>query len=132
MGKNKNTKIEAEDEIQKIITRLKTFDETKDIDHDTEASMMETLISFGKPAVASLIELLQNHDTWMSSAFAADVLGEIGDTRAIKPLAEALEDFELGENAYRALKKFGTACISDVIKRIEYRDEIYFSDFGTS
>jgi hypothetical protein len=121
MGKNKNTKIEAEDEIQKIITRLKTFDETKDIDHDAEESMMETLISIGSPAVPSLIELLQNHDTWMSSAFAADVLGEIGDTRAIKPLADALEDFELGENAYRALKKFGSACISDVIQRIEYR-----------
>ena len=121
MGKRKETKKEAEDEIQKIITRLKTYDETKDIDHEAEASMMEKLISIGKLAVPSLIELLQNHDTWMSSAFAADVLGEIGDTRAINPLADALEDFELGEHAYRALKKFGSVCISEVIKRIEYR-----------
>jgi HEAT repeat protein len=121
MGKKKDAKKEAEYEIQKIITRLKTCDETKDIDHEAEASMMETLIYIGKPAVPFLIELLQNHDTWMSSAFAADVLGEIGDTRAIKPLADALEDFELGEHAYRALKKFGAACISDVIQRIEYR-----------
>ena len=110
-----------EDEIQQIITRLKTCDETKDIDHEAEASMMETLIAIGKPAVPSLIELLQNHDTWMSSAFAADVLGEIGDTRAIEPLADALEGFELGEHAYRALKKFGSACISDVVQRIKYR-----------
>ena len=121
MGRKKNAKKDVEDEIQKIITRLKTYDETKDIDHEAEASMMEKLISIGKPAVPSLIELLQNHDTWMSSAFAADVLGEIGDTRAIKPLADALEDFELGEHAYRALKKFGSVCISDVIKRIENR-----------
>jgi HEAT repeat protein len=100
MGKKKDTKKEAEDEIQKIITRLKTCDETKDIDHEADASMMETLISIGKPAVPSLIELLQNHDTWMSSAFAADVLGEIGDTRAIKPLADALEmRIELSRNS---------------------------------
>lgn len=121
MGKKKDTKKEVEGEIQQIITRLKTCDETKDIDHEAEASMMETLIAIGKPAVPSLIELLQNHDTWMSSAFAADVLGEIGDIQAIEPLADALEDFELGEHAVRALKKFGSACISDVIQRIEYR-----------
>jgi len=121
MGKKKDTKKEAEDEIQQIITLLKTCDETKDIDHEAEANMMETLIAIGKPAVPSLIELLQNHDTWMSSAFAADVLGKIGDTRSIEPLADALEDFELGEHAYRALKKFGSACISDVIQQIEYR-----------
>ena len=99
MGKKKDKKKETEDEIQKIITRLKTCDETKDIDHEAEASMMETLIAIGKPAVQSLIELLQNHDTWMSSAFAADVLGEIGDTGAIEPLADALEDVKLGSAA---------------------------------
>lgn len=121
MRREKNAKKEVEDEIQKIIALLKTYDETKDLDHEAEASMMEKLISIGKPAVPSLIELLKNHDTWMSSAFAADVLGEIGDPRAIEPLADVLEDFEIGENAYRALKKFGSVCISDVIKRIEYR-----------
>jgi hypothetical protein len=117
----KGTKKGVEGEIQEIIKRLKTFDETKDIDHEAEASMMERMIAIGEPAVRSLIELLQNHDTWMSSAFAADVLGEIGDTRAIEPLADALEDNELGERAYEALKKFGSACISAVIQRIEYR-----------
>jgi hypothetical protein len=118
MGKKKGAN---KDEIQRIITRLKKSDETKAIDHEAEASMRETLIAIGKPAVPSLIELLQNHDTWMSSTFAAGVLGEIGDTRAIEPLADALEDLELGEDAYNALKKFGSACVSDVIKRIEYR-----------
>ena len=121
MGKKKDKKKETEDEIQQIITQLKTCDETKDTNYEAEASMMETLISIGESAVPSLIELLQNYDTWMSSAFAADVLGEIGATSAIEPLADALEDFELGENAYIAIKKFGYACISDVIQRIEYR-----------
>jgi len=80
---------------------------------------METLVAIGKPAVSSLIELLNDHDTWMSSAFAADVLGEIRDKRAIEPLADALEDPELGENSYKALKKFGPVCISEVVKRVK-------------
>jgi len=41
--------------------------------------------------------------------------------RAIEPLANALEYPELGENVYKALKKFGPVCISEVVKRIEYR-----------
>ena len=53
MGRKKNAKKDVEDEIQKIITRLKTCDETKDIDHEADANMMETLISIGKPAVPS-------------------------------------------------------------------------------
>ena len=119
MVKQKDT--ENEIKIKRIIKRLKEFDETKEDDNEAEAKMAETLVAIGKPAVPSLIELLNDHDIWMSSAFAADVLGEIGDKRAIEPLADALEDPELGENAYKALKKFGSACISEVIKRVEYR-----------
>ena len=121
MGREKSTQKQVKDEIQKIVARLKTFDEKKDINLTAEASMKKTLAAIGKPAVPSLIGLLQNHDTWMSSAFAADVLGEIGDLRAIEPLADALEDLELGENACQALIKFGSGCISEVIQRIEYR-----------
>lgn len=117
MGKKKDIK----EELKTIITLLKKYDETKAVKCKVETTMMETLIEIGKPAVPSLIELLQNHDTWMSSFFAADVLGEIGDTRAIEPLADALEDFELGEYTYRALMKFGSVCIPNVIQRIEYR-----------
>lgn len=108
-------------EIKKILKRLKEFDKTKEVDNEAKAKMMETMVAIGKPIVPSLIDLLNDHDAWMSSAFAADVLGEISDKRAIEPLADALEDPELGENAYKALKKFGSACILEVIKRIEYR-----------
>ena len=59
MGRKKDAKKQVEDEIHKIIAQLKTYDETKDIDHEAEASMMEKLISIGKPAVPSLIELLE-------------------------------------------------------------------------
>lgn len=116
-----NIKEDATNEIKKIIKQLKKCDETKEIDDNAKSIMMDKLVAIGKPAVSSMIELLNNHDTMISSSFAADVLGEICDERAIGPLADALEEPELGENAYEALKKFGSACISEVIKRIEYR-----------
>jgi len=123
MAKKKDTKKETEKGIKKVIEQLKKYDETKEIDEDgkTTSRMMDTLVSIGKSAVPSLIELLNNPDTWMSCFFAADALGEIEDERAIGPLADALEDPELGENAYSALKKFGPVCIPDVIKKIEHR-----------
>ena len=43
MGRKKNAKKQVEDEIQKIIALLKTYDETKDIDHEAETSMMEKM-----------------------------------------------------------------------------------------
>jgi hypothetical protein len=120
MGKKKDIK-KSEDEIQEIIRQLKIFDETRTGDSKAEASMRKRLIAIGKPAVPSLIELLHSQNTWMSSAFAADVLGEIGDIRAIEPLADTLEHFDLGEYAYNAFKQFGSQCIPTVIERIEYR-----------
>ncbi len=61
------------------------------------------LVNIGKPAVPAMIELLNDREAWMSSDLAAEVLGEIGDS------------------AYRALKNFGSACIPEVIKRVENR-----------
>jgi hypothetical protein len=116
-----NFKEDAKNEIKQVIKQLKKCDERKEIDEKAKSIMMDKLVVIGKPAVSSLIELLNNHDTMISSSFAADVLGEIGDKRAIGPLADALEESELGENAYEALKKFGPVCIPEVIKRIEYR-----------
>ena len=43
MGKKKDTKNKINDEIQQIITRLKTCDKTKNIDYEAEESMMKTL-----------------------------------------------------------------------------------------
>ena len=125
MGKKKNTLKETEKRIKKVIEQLKKCDDDKKIDDDGKmtSGMMDTLVSIGKPAVPLLIELLNDHDTWMSCFFAADALGEIRAEEAIGPLADALEDPELGENAYKALKKFGPVCIPQVISRIEHRIE---------
>ncbi|MDZ7722786.1 MAG: hypothetical protein U5R06_08215 [candidate division KSB1 bacterium] len=104
-----------------IINRLKVFDKKKEIDEKTKDEIKTTLINMGTFAVPSLIELLKSKDTWVSGDIAAYVLGEIGDKRAIIPLADLLEDSQLGDSAYNALLKFGTDCIFDVIKRIENR-----------
>ena len=107
MTRKKETKKEDQKRIKKIIDQLRKYDESKYSDKDGKITsrMMDTLISIGKPAVPSLIVLLNDNNSWMSCFFAADALGKIGDKRAIGPLADALEDPELGENAYEyALK----------------------------
>lgn len=111
----------AEEKIKKIISQLKRFDAASDVDHQQTEKMMATLVGIGKPAAPFLIELFNNHDSWMSCAFAAQALGKIGDRRAIEPLADALEDARLGDDASEALKQFGPGCIKAVIQRIEHR-----------
>lgn len=111
----------TEEKIQKIIDQLKQFDAAGEVDHQQAEKMMATLIGIGKPAAPFLIELLNNYDSWMSGAFAAETLGKIGDQRAIEPLADALEDSRRGEDAQEALKQFGSMCIKAVIQRIEHR-----------
>ncbi len=81
---------------------------------------MDELASIGSPAVPELIGMLSDPANW-SSSFAAGALGKIGDARAIIPLADVLEDSDLGDRANDALKEFGEVCIPEVIKRVEYR-----------
>ena len=115
-------KQDCEAEVQKVIDQLKVFDERKETgSRAAESDMLETLIACGEAAVSPLIALLNKPDAWMSTTFAADALGEIGDPRAIEPLADLLEDDDIGQDACEALIKFGTTCISAVIKRLEYR-----------
>lgn len=64
--------------------------------------------------------MLNKHDA-QSCWHAAWALGEIGDERAITPLIDALEDRDLGEEAQKALVKFGKVCIPEVIKKVKYR-----------
>ena len=112
-----------ETEIKKLIKELKKYDDCRDYPNEWKGErkkIMAKLVSIGKPAVPQLIKVLNNYDSW-SCFFAADVLGKIGDEQAIRHLANALEEPELGENAKEALKKFGPACIPEVIKIVEYR-----------
>ena len=118
---NKQKRIERK--IERPIEGLKKYDDMKQYPREKKEELntvKDKLVSIGKPAVPRLIEVLNNHDTW-SCFFAADALGETGDRRAIAPLVDALEEEGLGENAYKALKRFGPACVPEVIKKVEYR-----------
>lgn len=113
-----------EERINGLIKDLKKYD-SDDIDYSKarEAKLekiADALAAIGNPAVPQLIEVLNCHSAW-SSHFAADALGTIGDERATIPLADALEESELGEHARSALKEIGPVAIPEVIKRVEYR-----------
>ncbi len=82
--------------------------------------IVDELASIGSLVVLELIGMLNDQDN-RSSLFAADALGKIGNESAIIPLADVLEDSELGERAKDALKEIGDVCIPEVIKRAEYR-----------
>ncbi len=64
------------------------------------------LTKIGKPAVEFLIVALNNED-WHVQRYAVEILGNIGDTRAVKPLTAALKDknWFVQEDAIRALQK---------------------------
>ena len=118
-----NTKRKIEKEIKRLIKQLKKYDDSESYPRDKVRELEKIrgkLVSIGKAAVAQLIEVLNNYDTW-SCFFAADALGEVGDEMAIGPLADALEEPELGEHAKEAIKEFGSLCIPEVIKKEEYR-----------
>ena len=113
---------EIEKQIKRLVKELTKYD-GMEYSREREEELNEVrdkLVSIGKPAVPQLIELLKRPEN-QSCGHAAAALGEIEDKRAIKPLVDILEDRELGENTKEALKKFGPACIPEVIKKLRYR-----------
>lgn len=119
---------EQESDIKGRLTRLiEELQKYDDMEYSPEREdelerIQDKLVSYGRAAVPQLIEILKRHK-WQSSYHAAEALGRIGDERAIVPLADALEEPDLGEKAEEALKKFGPVCVPEVIKRIRYRIE---------
>ena len=110
------------EKIAKLTDDLKKYDDVG-YSRAQEAELnaiVDELASIGSPAVPELIGMLSDPANW-SSSFAAGALGKIGDARAIIPLADVLEDSDLGGSANDALKEFGEVCIPEVIKRVEYR-----------
>ena len=120
--KSKNSGKEIEGEIKELTEELKRYDgmEYSREREEELKKISDRLASIGKPAVPQLIVALNKHK-YQSSWYAAKALGKIGDERAIIHLANALENFDLGEHAKKALKRFGPVCIPEVIKKIEYR-----------
>ena len=92
------------------------MDELRDVEESElyEAARQEAVIKLhpiGRPSVEILIEYLRDDD-WVVREAAADVLGKIGDVRAVEPLIERLrEDKDTGvkELATKSLGLIGDA-----------------------
>ncbi len=92
------------------------FNELRDVEgtSEREEARMATvidLLGIGRPGVEILIEYLQDDD-WLVREAAADLLGKIGDVRAVEPLMERLrvdKDTGVKELALKALGLIGDA-----------------------
>lgn len=93
-----------------------TFDALRDVEgaSEREEARMATvidLLGIGRPSVEILIEYLEDGD-WLVREAAADLLGKIGDVRAVEPLMKRLEhdkDTGVKELAIKALGLIGDA-----------------------
>lgn len=77
-------------------------------DKNERKKAADRLVEIGGPAVASLICALDDRVSYVR-ATAAQVLGNIGDPRALKPLKKALQDKDskVRKEAREALVKLG-------------------------
>lgn len=67
-------------------------------------------------AEAALMDLKDSH--WLNRKHAAEILGDMKETRAVEPLIEALTSDEVGDvrqRAYESLIKIGAASVSPLI-----------------
>ncbi len=93
-----------------------TFNALRDVEgaSEREEARMATvidLLGIGRPSVEILIEYLEDDD-WLVREAAADLLGKIGDVRAVEPLmARLAQDKDTGvkELAIKALGLIGDA-----------------------
>lgn len=86
---------------------------------DVCEAVAEALVKLGKPAVEPLIKVLGYKDQYVRRA-AVEVLGEIRDARAVKPLIKVLlENWEMREAAAVALVKIGKPAVGP-LKAIAY------------
>lgn len=94
----------------------KAFDALREVEgaSEREEARMATvidLLGIGRPSVEILIEYLDDDD-WLVREAAADLLGKIGDVRAVEPLMERLEkdkDTGVKELAIKSLGLIGDA-----------------------
>jgi len=88
-----------------------SFNVLRDVEgaSEREEARMETIIDLlriGRPSVEILIEYLEDED-WVVREAAADLLGKIGDVRAVDPLMKRLSvDKDTGVKEY-AIKSLG-------------------------
>lgn len=98
------------------------FDELRNVEEsnlreDARMSTVIDLLPIGRPSVEILIEYLRDDD-WVVREAAADLLGKIGDVRAVEPLMERLrvdKDTGVKELAVKALGLIGDARPVDLL-----------------
>ncbi|WP_447978186.1 HEAT repeat domain-containing protein [Candidatus Nitrospira bockiana] len=109
--------------LQAIRDRIdQAFDALRNVEESVEREEMRMatvidLLRIGRPSVEILIEYL-NDDDWVVREAAADLLGKIGDVRAVEPLMERLradKDTGVKELAVKALGLIGDARPVDLL-----------------
>ena len=104
------------DRIDQVMNQLSKVEESE----LREGARQEAVISLhpiGRPSVEILIEYLEDDD-WVVREAAADVLGKIGDVRAVEPLIERLKndnDTGVKELAAKGLGLIGDARPVDLL-----------------
>jgi HEAT repeat protein len=107
---------ELRERIVAILDRLRDNEDTVALEEARIGVSMD-LIALGRPAVADLLEALED-DLWVVREAAAQALGLIGDLRSVEPLlrkAKTDRDMGVRESCIKALGEFGDARAIDVV-----------------
>ncbi len=102
--------------IDQAFNALRKVEESAEREEARMATVVE-LLGMGRPSVEILIEYLEDDD-WVVREAAADVLGKIGDVRAVEPLTTRLrvdQDTGVKELAVKALGLIGEASPVDLL-----------------
>lgn len=104
------------DRIDQAFNALRDVEEAG-MREEARMSAVMDLLPIGRPSVEILIEYLRDED-WVVREAAADLLGKIGDIRAVEPLMERVredEDTGVKELAVKALGLIGDARPVDIL-----------------
>ena len=102
--------------IDHAFNRLRDVEESE-LKEDARMSTVIELLGIGRPSVEILIEYL-NDDDWVVREAAADLLGKIGDIRAVEPFIQRLrvdKDTGVKELAVKGLGLIGDARPVDLL-----------------
>ncbi len=104
------------DRIDEIMDELRSVEESE-LREGARQEAVQKLHPLGRPGVEIFIEYLEDDD-WVVREAAADVLGKIGDVRAVEPLIERLKkdrDTGVKELATKGLGLIGDARPVDLL-----------------
>lgn len=102
--------------IDRVFDELRSVEDSSQREEARMAAVID-LLTIGRPSVEVLIEYLRDDD-WVVREAAADLLGKIGDIRAVEPLIERLrvdQDTGVKELAVKSLGMIGDARPVDLL-----------------